>query len=272
MILFMNNSSRYLIILVSVFLGMSVTVACGQDTLTVMSYNIYHGENPYQSGQSNLQQVAALINKVDPDLVALQEVDSLTGRSAPLNDGDPLNQVQYLADQTDMHGYFGKAMDYDGGGYGEGLLSSRKLKSMKIILPTPEGGEPRALLLVKYPLNDTDTLVFGGTHLGHQYPANRIAQMQKINDYVGSIGQPVIIAGDFNFTPSSKPYKIASQRWIDAARRSNNAEPTYSYDQPEKRIDYIFLSKKAGWDVIDMNVLKVGHSDHMPVVLTVIVE
>ncbi len=89
-----------------------------QDTLTVMSYNIYHGEQAYEEGRGNLKDVAALIYEIDPDFVALQEVDEMTGRLAALNNGKPFSLVDSLAKLTDMHGYFGKAINYDGGGYG----------------------------------------------------------------------------------------------------------------------------------------------------------
>ena len=242
-----------------------------QDTLTVMSYNIYHGEQAYAEGENNLDDIAALIKKVRPDLVALQEVDSLTGRSGKLVKGSPVNQVQYLANKTGMHGYFGKAMAYDGGGYGEALLSGKQLESNKIILPIPEGGEPRALLMVNYPLRDGRNLIFGGTHLCHQFEDNRVAQMQAINNYFGSLNQPAIVAGDLNFTPESAPYSFIVDDWADAAKRSGTVEPTFSFHKPDKRIDYIFLSKNTNWEIIEMEVLQVNHSDHMPVVLQVVV-
>ena len=267
----MNNSRRYLLILIYGFLAVSVPAAYGQDTLTVMSYNIYHGEQAYAQGRSNLDDIAVLIKKVRPDLVALQEVDSLTGRSGKLVKGSPINQVQYLANKTGMHGYFGKAMAYDGGGYGEGLLSRKQLKKNKIMLPIPEGGEPRALLMVSYPLRDGRNLTFGGTHLCHQFEDNRVAQMQAINDYFRTLNQPAIIAGDLNFSPEDAPYPFVDDVWFDAAKKSNNIEPTFSFSDPRKRIDYIFLSKNAEWKIIEMNILKVDLSDHMPIVMKVVV-
>ncbi|MDZ7689934.1 MAG: endonuclease/exonuclease/phosphatase family protein [Balneolaceae bacterium] len=94
-------------------LGFVCTTAA-QDTLRIMTYNIYHGEDPQSMRKSNLEDIAELIRSVKPDFVALQEVDSLTGRSASLNNGNPQNQVQMLAEMTGMYGYFGKAIDFDG--------------------------------------------------------------------------------------------------------------------------------------------------------------
>src|SRR5690606_24904090 len=89
----------------------------------VMTYNIYHCEENYNPGHSNIQRVADIINTYKPDFVALQEVDSMTNRTAEFNADVPKDLVQELAKLTGMHGYFAKAIDYSNGGYGEGVLS-----------------------------------------------------------------------------------------------------------------------------------------------------
>lgn len=250
-----------------------ISPAVAQDTLTVMTYNIYHGEQAYQDKQGSLQVIADLIKREDPDLVALQEVDSLTGRSASLNQGTPLNQIKKLASLTSRHGYFAKAIDYDGGGYGEGILTKKSLPVEKVMLPNPREGEKRALLIVEYPLKQGKKLLFGGTHLDHQMVGNRIAQVQKINEYFSSVEHPVVVAGDFNFTPGEKPYQLMSYQWLDAAAELKLTEPTFPSKEPSARIDYIFMSKgkDVKWELIDMQVLKEDHSDHRPVVLTFII-
>lgn len=245
--------------------------ANAQDTLKVMSYNIYHGEYPSESGASNLKEIAGLIRSEQPDLVALQEVDSLTGRSASLNNGTPQNLVKELADMTGMHGYFGKAIDFDGGGYGEGILSRTPVKIRKVMLPIPKGGEKRALLIAKTEVSG-DEFLFAGTHLCHQFAENRIAQAQKINEALGDTERPVLLAGDLNFVPVSEPYHILSDHWIDLAKFAGSAEATYSYSDPSRRIDYLFLRKgsRKQIDILEVRVLKVGYSDHMPLVATIV--
>jgi hypothetical protein len=64
--------------------------------------------------------------------VALQEVDSMTNRSAALNNGIQQDLVQELARMTGMHGYFGKAIDFSDGGYGEGILSRYPVEKQAI--------------------------------------------------------------------------------------------------------------------------------------------
>ncbi|MTI87797.1 MAG: endonuclease [Balneolaceae bacterium] len=262
----MNRLYLFTILLLSCNIG----DCFGQDTLTVMSYNIYHGEQAYEAGESNLEEIAAVIERVNPDLVALQEVDSLTGRSARLNDGQPVNQVQKLGELTGMHSYFGKAMDYDGGGYGEGILSRVPAEHKKVMLPIPAGGEPRALLIVRYPAGKHSYVQFGGTHLCHQFEENRLAQVKKMSKVFSHSDEAVIVAGDFNFTPDDSPYQQAKKNWLDAALLAGKEVPTFSYDDPAIRIDYFFLSQKK-WKIIDMKVIKEPASDHMAIVMKVVI-
>lgn len=244
--------------------------ANGQDTLKVMTYNIYHGEQFYNRGESNLEGVAQLINQIDPDFVAFQEVDSLTARSAEFNDGVPEDLVKTLAELTGMVGYFGKAIDYEGGGYGEGILSGQPLNSRSIMLPIPKGGEDRTVLMVEATTASGRPFIFAGTHLCHQYSENRMAQVKEINDFFSGISTPVILGGDFNIAPNQEQYEELLSMWADAAVMFNNTSPTISYQNPRRRIDYLFLSANEEWEVLDLKVISTDHSDHMPVLATVV--
>ena len=242
-----------------------------QDTLTVMSYNIYHGEQAYEEGKGNLGDVAGLIQKVNPDFVALQEVDEKTGRLASLNDDQPFSLVDSLAVLTGMHSYFGKAIDYDGGGYGEGLLSKKPLKPYKKMLPIPKGGEKRAVLYVKTETKSGIPFIFAGTHLCHQYQANREVQARTISHYFAD-KQHVMIAGDFNFRPNSKPYQIIQKQWMDAAIAAGSyPNMTYSFEDPDRRIDYLFLSNNSNWEVLEVKTIRRNYSDHLPLVAKIVI-
>jgi endonuclease/exonuclease/phosphatase family metal-dependent hydrolase len=267
----LSISTVFRIVLVVMFVAVFHQTSYGQEEFKVMTYNIYHGEDPMHLGTSNLKDIAELIRQVQPDFVALQEVDSLTGRSASLNDGTPQNLVQELAKMTNMHGYFGKAIDYDGGGYGEGILSREPVNIRKVMLPIPNGGEDRALLIAETETQSGNRFIFAGTHLCHQFSVNRLAQAQKINEVFESIETPSILVGDLNFVPNSEPYQALQNHWVDMAIESGNTEPTYSFENPRRRIDYMFISNQSlqHIEIVDFQVLKVDHSDHMPIVATI---
>ena len=248
--------------------GLANIQALGQE-FKVMTYNIYHGEENYNPGHSNIQRIADVINEYKPDFVALQEVDSMTNRTAGFNNGIPKDLVQELARLTGMYGYFAKAIDYSDGGYGEGVLSRWPAEAKRDTLPIPEGGEGRALLSITHTLSDGRKLVFAGTHLCHQFEANRIAQVEAINAIFKETTIPVIMGGDFNFRPDTEAYKVTTARFLDAAREYGTEENTISYERPRSRIDYIFLAKNQRWKVKDVKVIKENPSDHMPVLVTV---
>lgn len=258
--------------LLGIFWMVTFSLATSQDTLTVMSYNIYHAEQAYDEGESSLQHIADLINKEEPDFVALQEIDEMTERLAALNNGYSFSLTDSLANMTNMTGYFGKAIDYGGGGYGVALLSKEALKSQKVDLPNPGDGESRVLLFIEAQTESGQPFIFGGTHLDHQFPENKTAQVQAVNEYFSNRKIPMLLGGDFNFTPDLEQYTQMQKQWIDAAMLfSGEADPTIPAEDPNRRIDYFFLSKNCRWEVLDLRAIKVEYSDHLPVIATVVI-
>jgi endonuclease/exonuclease/phosphatase family metal-dependent hydrolase len=241
--------------------------ALSQIQIKVLTYNIYHGELAYEAGKPNLDSVAALIKKVKPDFVALQEVDSATARSAKLY-GKKTDLVKELAAKTGMNGYFGKAMDFDGGGYGEGLLSVFPLKTVTGQLPSPKGGEPRSLIYANTRLPNGQNIIIGGTHLCHESAENRQSQVESIDNLYRSLLVPGIICGDFNFEAKDSAYLAMTNWFKDAAVVRNILPNTFSSKVPTKRIDYVFLTKRGNWKVINAETFPVTYSDHLPVLFT----
>lgn len=86
---------------------------------------------------------------------------------------------------------------------------------------------------------------FGGTHLCHEFEENRIAQARQVASIATTKGIPVVILGDFNITPDSKPYKAITAKMNDAAILHGNPQLTFPYHKPKYRLDYIFLNKTA---------------------------
>lgn len=244
-------------------------VKAQEQTLTLMTYNIYHGEDPYNPGNSNIREIADLINSLKPDLVALQEVDSMTNRTKNFNPDGKKNLMLELEKLTGMKSFFAKAIDFSDGGYGEGILSRHPAKFESYSLPTPKGGEGRSLAIAKVKLDEKRDLIFAGTHLCHEYPENRTAQVIAAKDIITTSGLPVILTGDFNFPQEEKGYQILSENYIDAALERGNPQFTFSSKDPKIRIDYFWLDKKVDWEIVSVEVLDVVYSDHKPLLLTV---
>lgn len=240
-----------------------------QDNLIkLMSYNIYHGENPYKPGTPNVEDIANLIREISPDFLALQEVDSMTLRTAGFA-GEKLDLTDVWAEKTGMFGHFAKAIDFSEGGYGEAVLSKKKGRFESLSLPVPEGGEGRSMAIAHVELAEGKRMAFAGTHLCHENPINRSAQVKAILDHFKNIDYPVIITGDFNFESDEEGYALMTENFRDAALEVDNLENTYSSDNPKMRIDYFWVPKNSGIEVLSVQTISVNYSDHLPLVMEV---
>ncbi|MBN1806815.1 MAG: endonuclease/exonuclease/phosphatase family protein [Sedimentisphaerales bacterium] len=223
-----------------------------------MTYNIYHGEDA--NGNSNLDAVAGIINSLEPDFVALQEVDNKTTRSKGLD------LTAELSKRTGMKGVFGKAMDYVGGGYGEAVLTRHPIVYTKNnLLPHTADAEPRAALEVHIKLPNGERIAFVGTHLDHlRDQKNRMEQSGRIKELFENYDCPIILAGDLNAVPGSDPINLLTGDWPFTFQV--DPKPTSPSVSPRRKIDYIMYKPKEQWKVIEKRVIdeKVA-SDHCPV-------
>ena len=236
-------------------------------SLTIMTYNIYHGEDPYNRGRPNIDSVAALINSYKPDVVVLQEVDSMTTRLAKVY-GRKIDWMKELGKRTGMYGYFARAISFGEGGYGEGLLSKKMLEFTVTALPAPKGGEDRSMISIEYPVDDKRKVTIAGTHLCHEHSENRLAQLKAINVLLKKKEHPALLAGDLNLVQDSPEYRQEIQpNWMDAAVTYGRTTNSFSSDEPNKRIDYVLTDTRAKWQVESVEVVPVKYSDHMPVIV-----
>lgn len=234
----------------------------------ILTYNIYHGEEYYNNGHSNIPEIANLIKTYKPDFVAMQEVDSMTVRTSHFNNGEKKNLIEELKHLTGMKGYFGKAMDYDEGGYGIGVLTVYPEKPKTYHLPNPTGGEPRVVMVLEHQFSNGKKIMLASTHLSHENEENRMAQIKKIDEILSNSKTASVITGDFNFNPGDAPYEYFSKKREDAALVFGNPKPTWPTDAPHERLDLIFLDKNL-WKIKNIEVLKTSKaSDHLPVLVT----
>lgn len=235
------------IILALTLLMISLT-ACKQhhSELLVMTYNVRHC-----SGMDlvvDYDRTAEVIRQMKPDFVALQELDSMTGRSGQRY------QLGELASLTGYEAVFGAAIDYDGGKYGVGILSREKPLSTKTI-PLP-GEEPRVLLVV-----ELKNYVMACTHLDLEEEA-RLASVPLIVEEAKRWRKPFLVAGDWNDTPGS----ALLQEMAKYFNILSISEPSYPADVPVDCLDYIAIYKDRQAEVRESSVVNEPEaSDHRPV-------
>lgn len=234
--------------------------------LRVLTYNIHHGEGT--DGVFDYQRLADIISSVEPDLVALQEVDVATGRSSGVD------QPARLAELTGLHAAFVSMKPYDGGRYGEAILSRVPILGEPTGLDT-EGIAPEMAMLAIAVVElrpwgeDGPTLTFAGAHLSPYAAEQRLSQVGQINDQLLAVPDRLaLIAGDFNFEPGAPGYNAMTARWLDTADAFGDPQPTFPSNPPVKRIDYVFAHPADRWRVIETRVLDEPlASDHAPLLV-----
>lgn len=227
------------------------------DTLTVLAYNIHHGEG--MDEVLDLERIAALIRSVDADVVTVQEVDSVAART------NMVDQAKELGRLTGMTPLFGSFMPYDGGAYGMAMLSRWEIVE-SVNYRLPDGDEPRTALtaVVASPRTGKHVRVVG-IHF-YRTEEERLAQAKSLEGQLPD-DLPTILAGDFNSEPGTAVINHLSTTWELVEKGEDHL--TFSSFAPEKEIDFVFSRPRGYFNVAREWLLdEPVASDHRPVAVT----
>lgn len=235
-----------------------------QDTLTVMSYNIKHAAG--MDTIVNINRIADVINKIHPDLVALQEVDNGVTRSYRTD------EPTALADLTSTYSLFSQNIPFQGGQYGNAVLARDSIRVWKNVhLPSLYSGEQRGVLVAAIP-GDVAPITFLATHLDYREAnAERLLSLAVIDSLANASTNPfVIVAGDFNDTPESEVIAKMRKNFRSANQCSEqDTVLTFPADFPDRQIDYIFYRARNGYSIQCLSFQVLNEpiaSDHRPIV------
>ncbi len=223
-----------------------------QHTLKLMTYNIRNATG--MDGVCNFQRIANVINNASPDVVAVQEVDSVTNRS---NQKYVLGEI---AERTQMHACFAPAIDFDGGKYGIGLLSKKApIHLQTMALPGRE--EARTLILAEF-----EDYIYCCTHLSLT-EEDRMKSLDILKAFAISYKKPLFLAGDMNAEPESDFIKELQK---DFRILSDPKQHTFPAPAPKETIDYVvaFKQNDKGFALVSSEVVNEPvASDHRPIVV-----
>jgi endonuclease/exonuclease/phosphatase family metal-dependent hydrolase len=224
-------------------------------TLSVLSLNLWNNSGPYPARRACLRR---WIDELDPDLIGFQEALR----------GDAWNQVEELLEGRKYRLDFVRAADFwlgEGLAFGNAVASRWRIADRETLaLPDADDGETRAALSVTVespfgPLGFTTTHLHWKLHHG----AIRERQVLALCDFAlrrrPRGGFPPILCGDFNAEPDATEIRYVqglqalegrSVHFRDAWRVAGDGGPgiTWSnrnpyaltWNEPERRIDYIF--------------------------------
>ncbi len=275
------------VILLLASLGIVITVpvavpAPSSGSIRVMTYNVHQGFSA--DGRLNVDRIAEMVRFANPDILALEESDSVRVTSGGVD------VVGYLASTLGYYVAYGPPTRVQT--YGVSILSRYPIASWDYdLLPSP--GDQRVLVRAILRLPNTDLQVFA-IHLGLD-GTERDAQIAEVLRVTSLSTGLRILMGDFNACPSGlcpesgattdHVYADVNASWSDAWVEANGASPvpwsyTYGSLNPFERIDYVFVS--PGIDVHACSVLgniptnqssflplPSDASDHLPVVADV---
>lgn len=230
-------------------------------TLRVMTYNIHHGEG--LDGRVDTARIAALIKQERADIVALQEVDKGVRRTA-LRD-----LTAELASLTGMTGVFSNNFHYQGGEYGNAVLSRFPVKRWtnhhyQMIRPN----EQRGILALVLDVQGRE-VVFMNTHIDSRPDdAERWLNVWEMEELTKKCGdRPVILCGDFNNQPKGRVYERLTRTFQDTWTKVGAGDGfTFPANGANRRIDYIWFTQPEALKPLKAWVTQSEASDHLPLV------
>jgi endonuclease/exonuclease/phosphatase family metal-dependent hydrolase len=227
--------------------------------LRVLQFNIRSAISG--AGGVDVSQIAAEIQAVQPDLVSLNEVDSHTLRTR-------VDEPAYLAEATGLHVVYGPNLIYDGGHFGNAILTRYPVvESHNLRLPGTFGLEPRGLLTAIVSV-DGRRVAFSSTHLteGSDGRHSRLLQALAVARALHSMAAPTILAGDLNSDPTDAPERILRGHLLDAQEEGGTGlGGTFPQANPSSRFDYILYDDHLAVVPGSTRVQTSNSSDHRSV-------
>jgi endonuclease/exonuclease/phosphatase family metal-dependent hydrolase len=227
--------------------------------LRILHWNIHSWRD--DSDMSNLEAVAALVQKVDPHVVSLVEVDETWDRPSVLD--ELVRRTGYFSSFAPV---FEFGHDAPVGGFGNAILSripaltvrQRQLLWPPRVYARTEQSESRAVVLAKFQ-TPTGVVWVGSTHLPRNEASSRMDASRRLVPIMQSLPDPWLLVGDFNMSaelwlsdyPSLRAYpRVAIQ--------------TYPAKKPAEAIDYCVAHEGL---IVHAEVLREPGSDHLPVLV-----
>ena len=223
--------------------------------MRLVTFNILHGRS-LEDGRVDVPRFAAAVRALDPDVLALQEVD----RDQPRSGGVDLTAVAVDAMGAVAHRFVAALTGTPGGtwvaatgdeqpgaaGYGIALLSRYPVHSWRTVrlpplpvsvpflvrsrrLPIVVRDEPRVAVAAVVSTPDADVTVIG-THLSF-LPLWNAVSLRRLIQALRGVRGPLVLMGDLNMS-AKRAVHVSQLRPLASAL-------TYPADEPRQQIDHI---------------------------------
>lgn len=232
--------------------------------LTLVSYNIHSGIGT--DGVFDLHRVGEVLQEINADVIALQEVGDFMGRTS--REEHP----EHLAEMLGLHMAFGPNVVRNGRRYGNAILSRLPILKSRNYDLSVESKEPRGALRCDIDLGEGRPLHVFCLHLGLSVGERRaqeglLLSADILRDAVRR--DPVVVCGDFNYWWSGPVPALVRNAIHDVAIMLGRKSRTYHSKFPFLRLDRIFVD--AGVRPLEITPHKSERamvaSDHLPLVM-----
>lgn len=235
----------------------------------IVTYNVHRCVG--NDRRLDVARVAAVLAELNPDIVALQELDVGRRRTGGVD------QAHEIARRLDMACHFHAALQVEEERYGDAILTAYPERLVKTGPlpghPRMRALEPRGALWVEVEIDRRPVQIIN-THLGlvpreQQIQAAHLAGPAWLEH--PDCRWPAILLGDFNATASSIVYRTLTHSLKPARRLAARRQPTSTFPAPLPvlRIDHLFVS--PGIEVQEVSApfdpLTRVASDHLPLVM-----
>jgi endonuclease/exonuclease/phosphatase family metal-dependent hydrolase len=235
-------------------------------TLKFLTYNIHYGIG--RDKRYRLDRIIKVIEKEDPDVVALQEVDNHMDRTR-FDD-----QSRIISDSLGLYYHHCVNRRFGTGTFGITTMSKFPFSSARRLDLSYRFTfrEPRGALRADLVVGNSKRLHFFNIHLGlsareRHYQVNRLLSRSILFD--GIAHGPVVASGDFNDRPIPVVHARFRKHFTDSLKSAKGANTSTFFLGPFGfRLDYIYFDKglKPITAYVVRNQLTRVASDHLPVV------
>ena len=230
--------------------------------LRILTYNIHKCRG--LDSRVRPDRIVDVLRELDADIIALQEVVSISGRHEH-------DQARYIASELGYNSCFGYTRDHNDGVYGNLLISRLNMRTVRNHNISIQGREQRGVLHAEIDWMGKTLQVFN-VHLGTGYIERR-RQVRKLfyDDILHKQGAGGlrIVLGDFNEWTRGLTSQLLHAHFKDADASAKRRLPrTFPGLFPFLHLDHIYFDPALKAERVTRHRSKAAivASDHLPLV------
>jgi endonuclease/exonuclease/phosphatase family metal-dependent hydrolase len=229
----------------------------------VATYNIHKARG--MDGRTSIDRIARVLEEIDADVIALQEVVSQEGA------GKENHQAHFLSHNLGYWAAIGETRKHNGGIYGNVTLSRRQFYGVRQFDVSVPGKEKRGVLRTDIPISREVIHIFN-THLGTSFFERRKQAQRLVEEDLlkaVDISGPRVLLGDFNEWVQGTVTRMLRSEFRDTdLRRHLPRCRAYPMALPLLKLDHIYFDSHLEVENAKFHITprSLVASDHLPLV------